>query len=25
VRVGQTSGWIEAGAVWGTNDAAQCR
>jgi SH3-like domain-containing protein len=25
VRVGRTSGWIEAGAVWGTNDAAQCR
>ena len=25
VQVGSVKGWVEAGAVWGTNDAAQCR
>ena len=25
VRVGRVKGWVEAGAVWGTNDAPQCR
>lgn len=25
VQVGRVKGWVEAAAVWGTNDAAQCR
>jgi len=25
VQVGSVKGWVEAGAVWGTNDAPQCR
>ena len=25
VQVGRVKGWIDAGAVWGTNDAPQCR
>ena len=25
VQVGHTKGWVDAGAVWGTNDAPQCR
>jgi SH3-like domain-containing protein len=25
VQVGAVKGWVDAGAVWGTNDAPQCR